>query len=245
MTVELKELLPFRKVQPSPAVRLLCLPYAGGAAAAYTPWAEYLPASVELCAVELPGHGTRFRKQPLRDMDQLADELLASLHPLFDRPVAIFGHSLGARIAFAMAKREPRTRCIIVSAAPAAHLPPRRLRSALPCDELIRELEALGGTPRQVLADRELMDAFMPTIRADFTLLEGGLADADAQVGCPIHALAAREDSEVAIEDVAAWRERTSGAFGLVQFEGGHFYIHSQRGAVLTELSATLAAYLD
>lgn len=245
MTVELKELLPFRRLQPSPAARLICLPYAGGAAAAYTPWTEHLSATVEVCAVELPGHGTRFRKPPIENMSQLVDELLCTLRPLFDRPVAIFGHSLGARIAFAMAEREPRTRCIIVSAAPAAHLPPRRRRSDLPRDALIRELEALGGTPQQVLADRELMDAYMPTIRADFTLLEGGLADAHARVGCPIRALAARDDSEVSIEDVAAWRERTNGAFELVQFNGGHFYIHSQRDAVLNELSATLATYLS
>jgi surfactin synthase thioesterase subunit len=232
----LADVLPIRSAQADASVRLLCLPFSGGTAAAYREWAALLPRSIEVCAVELPGHGVRFKEQAVADMDVLVDQLLAALRPLFDRRVVMFGHSLGARIAFAMARREPRVSRLIVSAAPAAHLPPRRQRSGLARDAFIQELARLGGTPQRILADPDMMDYFMPVLRADFSLLERCLAPAGAKVSCPIDALAAHDDTEVPLEHAAAWAELTGGAFRLIEMSGGHFYLQSRRDAVLAHV---------
>lgn len=237
----LKKLLPHRREVEHVTMRLICVPFAGGPAATYLNWQTLLPSTIDVCAVELPGHGTRFREPAILEMDPLIDYLVDLISPLFDRPVVIFGHSLGARVAFGIARRIQRASGLIVSAAPAAHLPPRRHRSELPRAELVAELKILGGTPEQVLSDDDLMDLFIPTIRADLRLLERGLAPPDAKVTCPIRALAARDDQEVAFEDVAAWTHRTAADFQLIEMRGGHFFVQSRRDLVTAQVRIALS----
>jgi surfactin synthase thioesterase subunit len=176
-------------------------------------------------------------------MDRLVDYVAKSLEALFDRPVILFGHSLGARVGFALARRVPSVAGLVASASVAAHLPPRKQRSVLSRDALIKELAELGGTPQQVLSDTELMDIFLPTIRADFSLLERGVAPAGATVSCPILALASRADREVAFEDAQAWASCTTSHFEWVEMSGGHFYMQANREAILAGIRRAAARW--
>jgi medium-chain acyl-[acyl-carrier-protein] hydrolase len=241
---ELKKLLPHRRPpDPSAAVRLFCLPFAGGGAANYREWSAALPAKVDVCAVELPGRGMRLRERTFDELDPLADQLASALAVLCDRPVVIFGHSLGARVGFALARRIPEVAGLIASAAPAAHLPPRRQRLHLTRSELLQELAALGGTPPEILADTEMMDAFLPTFRSDFKLL-ACMASQAARVSCPILALAAPDDREVVFEDTQRWAELTTAEFRHASMTGGHFYLQTSRPIVLEEIRSAISTWL-
>jgi surfactin synthase thioesterase subunit len=238
------QLLPYRNVLGAPRARLICLPFAGGTAATYREWGALLPGWIDVCAVELPGHGARLGEPPATNMEGLVASITEDLRPLLDMPVVIFGHSLGARIGFAMAARLTLTVGLIVSASPAPDLPPRHFRSSLSTEALISALRLLGGTPQQVLADRELMEVFLPIIRADMGILERGLAPRETRVACPILALASREDREVTFEDAAAWASFTKAEFRLTEMKGNHFYLQPQKDAVLDEVRSALSAWV-
>ena len=88
---------------PGARLRLFCYPYAGGRAAVYRRWPESLPASIEVCAIEPPGHGTRLSETPFTRLSPLVEALAAALDPYLDRPFAFFGHSLGSLVSFELA----------------------------------------------------------------------------------------------------------------------------------------------
>ena len=84
-----------RSRQPDAALRLFCLPYAGGGARSYRNWHDWLAPDIEVVAVELPGRGIHLRSAAIDSMEVLVDRLLEKIEPLLDLPFALFGHSLG------------------------------------------------------------------------------------------------------------------------------------------------------
>ncbi|RPI74026.1 MAG: putative thioesterase, partial [Desulfobacteraceae bacterium] len=86
--------------QPAAALRLFCFPFAGGGSVIYYNWPEFFNPKIEIVALRLPGRETRFTEKPFVRMSQLISSLLPALHPLLNKPFAIFGHSMGARIGF-------------------------------------------------------------------------------------------------------------------------------------------------
>src|SRR5262245_46733711 len=98
------KVFPFRRKVVEPRLRLLCLPFAGGASSLYRSWPRALP-SIEVWPVELPGRGARMDEPPCADMTELCDGLSAAIDQVADLPLALYGHSMGARIAFELARR--------------------------------------------------------------------------------------------------------------------------------------------
>ena len=158
-------------------MRLICFPYAGGSAAVYRALQTLLP-GIEVRRHELAGRGGRLSEPAIRDMSTLVDTLLRDLDDCFDRPFALLGHSMGAAIAAELALRlpahaRPNLRHLFVSAraAPGKQRHDRRMQ-ALDDRAFIDALREMGGTPRAVLDNSELMALLMPALRADFTLIE-------------------------------------------------------------------------
>lgn len=231
-----------------PRLRLFCLPYAGGAASAYRTWPQALPADVDVCAVQLPGRAGRFREPAFTRVGDLAPALAEALRPLLDVPFAVFGHSMGALVAFELA-RELRRRALpaparlIVSGREAPHRPDpdppiRDLPDASFLGEVQRRYDAI---PAEVLAEPELMQLLLPVIRADFTLIETYGYRAAEPLACPITCFGGTEDDRVGREDLEAWAEQTRGAFNLRIFAGGHFFVDSARDDVLRAIVDELA----
>jgi medium-chain acyl-[acyl-carrier-protein] hydrolase len=217
--------------------RLLCLPFAGGSAGAFRGWSEELARPhVDVCPFELPGHGVLFGEPPKRDVTSILDGLTdaLSLLPEPELPIIVFGHSVGGRLGFSFAQRDPRVCLLIAAAARAPHLP-TKIRSSLSTEQLMADLRRLGGTPPEVLADEELMDMFLPILRADFQINEESMASPDAKIDVPIIALAALDDEEVPIEQIRPWSTHAKGErFRLVEYpDGGHFFMTSRRANVL------------
>lgn len=233
---------------PNPAarLRLFCFPYAGGGAAAYFGWGEVLPRTVELCAVQPPGREGRIAERPFDRVPPLVDALARELAPWLDRPFAFFGHSLGAVVAFELARRLRRDGRhaplhLFASGRPAPHLPDDEPPlHALPDDELLVELRRLRGTPDEVLQNTELMELLLPLLRADFAASETYVCAPEPPLVVPISAYGGREDVDVPEERLAAWREQTTAAFRHVMFPGDHFFQVENRDLVLEELSREL-----
>jgi surfactin synthase thioesterase subunit len=228
-------------------LRLYCFAYAGGGAHAYLPWQRHLGPDIEVCAVQLPGRGTRMAEPPCTSMDELVLNLAQVLSTQERTPFAFFGHSLGALVAFELARfcarhALPMPQRLIVSGASAPRgRTPRHLHT-LSDAALIDALRDYDGSPPEVLADRELMALLLPMIRADFTLGETYAYRPGPLLNLPITVLAGKADGHGAVASASNWCEETRATCTVHSFEGGHFFIQSAQDAVLACLRATLAA---
>ena len=228
-------------------VRLFCFPHAGGAAGYYYPWSRMLPGNIEVLALQYPGRQDRRDEPCVRTIPELADQIHAAIRPWLTEPFAFFGHSMGAVLAFEVASRIERE-----DGTGPAHLfvSGRRAPALFKHEELHRattsvflaEVDALGGMDPRVLADRELLDLILPTIRADYAAIETYRFASTPPLACDITALSGDDDPKAAIPEVAAWAQHTLGRFQLRLFPGGHFYLDQCRSAVLDVVSSGLAS---
>jgi medium-chain acyl-[acyl-carrier-protein] hydrolase len=228
--------------------RLFCIPYAGGAASAYRGWAEGLPDDVEVCPIQLPGRGSRFREAPFRNMADLVPALAAGLLPLLDLPFALFGHSMGAVVAFELARELRRRggRPPVLLALSGHQAPPRPDPkppiSHLPDEEFLSEVQTrYDGIRPEVLAEKELLQLLLPVLRADVQLLESYTYAQEPPLDCPISCFGGEDDPHVSLADLEAWGDETRGSLRVRTFPGGHFFVDSARIEVLRALSCDLA----
>lgn len=222
-----------------PALRLFCLPYSGASAVVYLRWRRSLPAWIEVCPLELPGRGRRFSEPLQTDMPALVAQLAAELEGRLDLPYALFGHSLGALLAFELAQALRRkgasaARMLFVSGAPApAHREYHAdLRIEQSDEQLLARLRQLGGTDEAVFQDPEMLLLTLPVLRADFLLCGRYRYDRRALLGCPIQAFGGRHD-RVSLEALSAWQDETAADFSMEMFDGDHFFINAHEARLL------------
>ncbi|GAA0421377.1 alpha/beta fold hydrolase [Streptomyces luteireticuli] len=236
-----------RRFQPRPdaGVRLVCLPHAGGSASFFFPMAKAMPEGVDVLSVQYPGRQDR-RSEPLIDnIPDLADQVYAALLPWTDRPLAFFGHSMGATLAFEVARRLEREKDIVLTALFASA---RRAPSVVRAenvherddDGIVREMQRLSGTDAQLLGDEEILRMILPAIRADYRAAETYRYEPGPALRCPVVGLAGDADPKVGVDDVAAWGRHTEGSFDLGVYAGGHFYLTQHQGAVVGEVARRL-----
>lgn len=233
-----------RAYRPRPAarLRLFCFPHASGNATFYRDWAIRLPADIEVVAIQYPGRLDRISEPCLTDMDTMVDSIVAALTPgLIGDAFAIFGHSMGASIAYEVAFRlehrhgTPADRlCVSGRPAPKHHRPGTKHQES--DDYLWEELRRLGGTGEAALAHPQLREAMMPALRADYRLIETYQPTLGPPVSMPITAFTGDNDPEAAVAEVADWEHATTGQFELRTFPGEHFYLVPEADAVLAGL---------
>jgi surfactin synthase thioesterase subunit len=230
----------------TPRLRLFCMPFAGGQASVFASWASDLGSDVELRALSLPGRGARFAEPALENLGALLDTIEPLMLPLLTAPFALFGHSMGATIAFELARRlrrrgGPLPLHLFVSGARS----PRRLQStdtlhAFSDAQLIEQLRLLGGTPDEILRNPQLLALALPSLRSDLRLLERWVSPEEPPLPLPLTALGGRNDPRVSADELALWRAHTSGAFTVQLFSGDHFYLLNEREALLASLRRAL-----
>jgi medium-chain acyl-[acyl-carrier-protein] hydrolase len=228
------------------AIRLFCLPHAGAGASAYRDWPHLLAPDVEVVPIQLPGRESRHRELPRRSVFDLTAELADPLADRAGSDFALFGHSMGALLAYelarALAARGMPPRHLFVSGLGAPHLPPVRPDAyLLPDDELVALLSELEGTSPAVLAQPELLQLLLPVLRADFEVCGTYRHPDRSPLHVPITALGGEGDRGVGTKEIRAWQELTSAAFRAELFPAGHFYLHSMRDELLQVLVARLS----
>ncbi|MFF8732410.1 thioesterase II family protein [Streptomyces sp. NPDC015171] len=231
---------------PDSAVRLVCLPHAGGSASFFFPVATALTPAVEVLAVQYPGRQMRRQEPGIDNIPEYADQIFAALRHLDDRPLALFGHSMGAVLAYEVALRMRQAQLPApVRLFASGRRAPSRYRDervhAATDEQVLAELRTLSGPNQAVLADPEVLAMFLPAIRSDYTAIENYRHDPDRRLDCPLTVLTGDADPRTSLEEARAWEEHTTGPTDVQVFQGGHFF-HVERSAeVIALLKRSLA----
>ncbi len=226
------------RVSNGASLRLFCFPYAGGGAIIYHGWPPRLP-MIELLSVQLPGRETRLKEAPYTSLPALVRATGQALLPFFDKPFCFFGHSMGALIAFELAREIRREyglspRHIFVSGRRAPTIPlQHKTIHDLPQKEFIERLRDLNGTRPAVLEFTELIELLLPMLKADFAICETYVYKHDEPLNCGISAFGGLEDGHVKREHLEAWRQQTVREFKLRMLPGDHFFLHSSQEVLL------------
>ncbi|MGC7096111.1 thioesterase II family protein [Amycolatopsis lurida] len=230
--------------RPGAALRLICLPHAGGGAAAYRDWPGCFSSDVEVNLVQLPGRENRMFDTPHSRMDTLVPALAEHLGSLTAGRYALFGHSMGALVAFELSRylgADRRPEVLIVSGHHAPHLErtgPHR--HALSESELVDALRELGGLSPEVLDNPEYLKLVLPTVRADLAVVEEYAWPGGEPLTHDLVALGGAGDRMVPAEDLRAWERHTTARFSHRIFPGGHFYLQDQLVDVIDEVRRAL-----
>lgn len=239
------------KPDPHARLRLFCFPYAGGGAAIYRGWENYVPPGVEVFPIQPPGRGNRFREPAIDRMESLVAAVAEAMEPFLDCPIALFGHSVGAMASFELAHVLAKqfgvdVSHLFVSGARAPQLPrKRRDLHDLPEDEFFTELKTLNGTPPEVLDNPELMGMIATTLRADFALSETYRCAHTQPLSCPLTVFGGWDDTFIDRDDLEAWRIHTTGSFNVWQLPGDHFFIHGSATSILRIVSRELTPLIN
>lgn len=229
------------------AIRLVCLPHAGGSASFYFPMAQALAPALDVLSVQYPGRQDRRHEPGITDIGVYADALTSALLPWVDRPLAFFGHSMGAVLAFEVTRRLERDHGIdpvrIFASgrrSPSSHRPETvHLRDD---DGIVAEMRQLSGTDAAILGNEEILRMVLPAIRSDYTAIENYRAAPEHTVKTPVTVLTGESDPRTSREEAEAWEGHTLGGFDLQSFPGGHFFLARQQAHVLKIVSEELAA---
>ncbi len=240
--------------EPNPAarLRLFCFPHAGAGAALFRAWPKGLPQSVDLCAVRPPGRESRLREAAFTRLSDLVSAALSALRPYLDIPFAFFGHSLGALVCFELARHlrketglGPSHLFVAARRAPQRPEPNPPIRHLSDLDFIEEVRRRFNGIPDMVLKESALIELMLPTLRADFAILETYEYVDDDPLGCPISCFGGLQDRESSCQDLAAWQEQTRGPFSLRMMPGDHFFLQGAHQLLLQALSQDLAGAGD
>ncbi|MCR6488779.1 alpha/beta fold hydrolase [Amycolatopsis sp. OK19-0408] len=219
------------------ATALVCLPHAGGSASFYFPLARALAPAIDVLAVQYPGRQDRRHEPNIDSLGELADRVADAVALLDGQPVVLFGHSMGALLAYEVALR--------MGDAGPAHLfasgrrAPSRYRDdrfhLMSDRDVLAHVRRLGGPGSELLDDPEIQSMVLPLFRNDYRAVETYRHDPVAVLDCPVTVLNGDRDTLVSSEEAQAWAGHTRGPSDIVVLPGGHFYLadHTERIAQL------------
>ncbi|MFG2603294.1 thioesterase II family protein [Streptomyces sp. NPDC048514] len=235
----------FRRYWPRPAARrrIVLFPHGGGSASFYRGLAKRLLPAAEPLIAQYPGREDRLEERHITVMAELADRACEALLPALDREFVFFGHSMGAAVAHEVALRlehrhgvAPALLCLSGRPAPRHHKPGSK---HLDDEALWDELGRLGATPSLLLANPQVRRVVLPTLRADYRLVERYRPGTSPMLSCPVAACLGDQDPEVTPQEAEAWSEVSRGGFTFRLFAGDHFFFRGQEDDLVGWLLTT------
>lgn len=234
-------------VEAAMPTKLVCLPFAGAGASFYYPWTELADQALEVVPLQLPGRERQIDIEPYRDLHRAVEGLLADLRGVLSRPerVTLFGHSLGAVLAYELAHRlaaMPGVEVdrLFVSGSPAPGIRRSRRATGLPDEDFLLRVKEFAGYHDDALDDPELRELILPTLRADVEMHENYVPSTEAPLAMPITSIRGSEDELVTVDDAASWASVTSREFDLTELPGGHMYLTESAAALLHMIASTV-----
>jgi len=222
-----------------PAARLVCLPHAGGSASFFLPVSAALSPGIDVLAIQYPGRQDRRAERPINDMAVLADRVHDILRRQPAMPLVLFGHSMGAILAFEVTRRlEADGKGPVRLFASGRRAPSTYRDEAVHLRDdagIMAEVRSLNGTASPVLSDDEMMRAVLPALRADYGAIESYLCAPGTTVSCPISVLVGDNDPKTTLDEAKAWATHTSGPFDLRVFPGGHFFLNDHADEIIRD----------
>ena len=239
---------PFRRPAGTTRLRLFCFPFAGAGASTFRTWPTLVPDHVEVCAMQLPGRETRLNEARFTSLSDAVGPAVEAMRSYLDVPCALFGHSLGAALAYEVAVALsavslPAPVHLFVSGRGGPSRGPETTHTfSLPEEDFIRHVKAYGGMPDAVLSNAELRAVFLPLLRDDIRLIDTYIPTGDCVLACPITAFAGSADPCVGPDALEAWSQSTDAAFRVKLVAGGHFYLRDHGTVLVDEMMRDLRA---
>jgi surfactin synthase thioesterase subunit len=231
---------------PGASARLVCLPHAGGSASYYLPVAKALAPKVDVLAIQYPGRQDRRNEPCLHSCQEMADGVFEALKPYTDKPLTIFGHSMGASVAFELVRRLENAGVHPTGLFASGRRAPDRVRDerahTLDDKGLIAEVQRLGGAGAHLLDDEDIAAMALPSIRGDYRAAETYRWTPGPKLTTPLTAFIGDADPKVDLDEGKAWAEHTAGEFAIRVFDGDHFYLDGNMTAVVAALREHIEA---
>ncbi|ONI78164.1 hypothetical protein ALI144C_32450 [Actinosynnema sp. ALI-1.44] len=225
---------------PGEGRALVCLPHAGGGASEFGDWQSHAQ-SLTVLAVRLPGREARIAEAAFETIDDLVDAFLPAFVPVAQRGCVLFGHSMGALVAYEVARRLqveglPAPLGLVVSGCVAPHvLLPERVHE-FSDEKLVQWLIDINGVEPEVLEYPKLLELMLPTVRADMRLVDDYRYREGVRLDIPLRALCGENDLGTPIEHARGWGELTTGTFDLDVFPGDHFFFREHIPRIMSTI---------
>jgi surfactin synthase thioesterase subunit len=226
-------------------ITLFCFPFAGGSKYSLHFLKKVLPPNISCHFLEYPGRGTRIKEDFSQDIHEVVDDLYVAMAPLLHKPYALYGHSMGAKVAYLIAQkiRKEGQRAplhVFISGTDAPSVPSKNgPRHLLPKEEFVAAVKDLGGLPDEILKNDELLEYFEPILRADFRASETYTHVHATPLPTPFTVMVGdKEDMED--EDILEWQSETSVPLKLYKFPGNHFFIYQNEKEIGKVIEASL-----
>lgn len=207
---------------------VVVFPHAGGAAAAYRPLATALSGlGVDVLVVQYPQRADRLAHPAPESIGELARQLFDAGDWGKLGPLRLFGHCMGAVVAFEFARIAERNGVVVSQLWASAGEAPSAIGGPLPStdDDIVAEMVDLGGTDARLLDDEEFIELLVMAVRSDYQALRGYSCDAGTRIGAEIHAIGGEHDHRISADMLQRWETHTDSVFTLSLLDGGHFYI--------------------
>lgn len=224
--------------------RIFALPYSGAGASAYYPWSKKTR-DMDFLGVQLPGRENRFNEELITHLPTLLNNIITEIKPLINKPYVLFGHSMGGLIAFELAKliREqalPLPEHLYISAFRAPNMPNfNRAMHNLSDEDFVSELSTYGGLPSEIISNTELLDFFLPILRADFLLTEFYEYKESQPLSIPITTFSGKNDCIVKSGNMSDWRYQTNKSFRHIEYDGDHFFVNNHMESIINEFRSS------
>ncbi|WFA05699.1 alpha/beta fold hydrolase [Bacillus sp. HSf4] len=223
-------------------IQLICFPFAGGYSASFRPLYEHLQTDCEVWAAEPPGHGTN-RMEPVDDLEKLVDMYFTALKPKLLRPFVLFGHSMGGMVVYRLTQKLEKEgihpQAVVISAIQPPHIKQKKV-SDYDDDAFLDHLVQLGGIPEELVKNREMINFFLPSFRADYRALETFSHSDHTVVSSPVHMLNGEKDDKC-VKDAFGWRQWVKN-IDFHYFAGGHMFLLSETEQVAARIRSIIAS---
>ena len=227
-------------------IALYCLPPAGGGAATYRKWPEGLPENIGVHRIQPPGRENRYREPFCHRIPDYVAAVCGLIERTPEQPFALFGHSMGAMMAYEVAVRMRRRtgrqpEHLFVSAFISPRAPRPEPIHELPDEEFVRQLRIrYDGIPEEILQYPEVLELMLPIVRADLALISAYEYRPCDPLTCPLTVIGGRSDPWISKDQLRDWRHMSTGPFSEHMLPGGHFYLDSASNDVLRIVAQAL-----